>query len=407
MMPSQHVFTIGELNRSARELLESHLGEFWVKGEISDFKRAPSGHLYFTLRDEASEISAVRFRSRSALFDDRSLDVGTLVLAYGKLTIYEPRGRYQFVATLIQPVAAGALRLAFEQLKQKLQAEGLFSPDHKKPLPSFPERIGVITSPSGAALRDIASVLERRWHPVSVMLFPSAVQGSVAPADLCAAVDRAVRFSEKVAPLDLLILGRGGGSAEDLAAFNDEALARTVFSCPIPTISAVGHEIDFSIVDFVADHRAPTPSAAAELAVPSRLEIIAWLDDRSSQMVRAIHGSMRSRRQSLQSQLRSYLFGVPTRLVDTMQQRLDLQLGVLLRTTAATWNARHRSARHAAELLRLSDPHLPLQRGYSLTFLASSSQALRDTGEISVGDNIETRLGCGRLTSRIEEVHPE
>ena len=407
MNTSQHVYTVSELNRLARELLETQFGELWVRGEISDLKRAPSGHLYFTLKDETGELNAVRFRGRSALFADAGVESGTVVLAFGKLTIYEPRGRYQFVATLIQPVRAGVLRLAFEQLKKKLQEEGLFSPDHKIPIPSFPERIGVITSPSGAAIRDILSILERRWPSVAVVVFPSSVQGSAAPAELCDAVDRAVRFSRGVAPLDSLIIGRGGGSAEDLAAFNDEGLARAIFECPIPVVSAVGHEIDFSIVDFVADQRAATPSTAAELAVPNRSEVASWLSAVASQMTRAVVSAFRAHQSALRSQLRGYLFGVPRRRLETLEQRLDLHLGSAVRGMTNVWNARQRAARHAEEILRLSDPRLPLQRGYSLTFAAGSSQPLRDAGCVSAGDQIETRLRVGRLTSRIEEVNPE
>ena len=406
-MDSQHVYTVSELNRSARELLETRFGELWVKGEISDLKRAPSGHLYFTLKDEAGELSAVRFRSRSAVLADADIESGTAVLAFGKLTIYEPRGRYQFVATLVQPVSAGALRLAFEQLKQKLQEEGLFSPDHKVPIPAFPERIGVITSPSGAAIRDIVSVLERRWPSVAVVLFPSSVQGGAAPAELCDAVDRAVRFSRDVAPLDSLIIGRGGGSAEDLAAFNDEGLARAIFNCPIPILCAVGHEIDFSIADFVADRRAPTPSAAAELAVPSRSEVAPWLASAASRMNRAVGSALRARRSALRTELRGYLFRVPQRRLETLEQQLDLQLAAAVRDITSAWNARRRAARHLGEVLRLSDPNLPLQRGYSLTFVTGSPRPLRDARCVSTGEEIETRLGVGRLTSRVEEVNPE
>ena len=395
MTDSQHIYTVTELNRSARELLETRFGELWVGGEISALKRAPSGHLYFTLRDETGELSAVRFRSRSALLADASIKSGSAVLAFGKLTIYEPRGRYQFVATLIQPIRAGALRLAFERLKQKLHEEGLFSPDHKVPIPAFPERIGVITSPSGAAIRDIISTLGRRWPCVTVILFPSSVQGDAAPADLRDAVDRAVRFSQDVAPLDTLIIGRGGGSAEDLAAFNDEDLARAIFDCPIPVLSAIGHEIDFSIADFVADQRAPTPSAAAELAVPNRSEVASRLASTGSRMNRAVGSALRTRRSSLRSQLRGYLFQAPQRLLETLEQRLDRQLGVAVQGITTVWNTRWRTARHLGEVLRLSDPNLPLQRGYSLTFIAGSSQPLRDAGCVSSGGVIETRLEVG------------
>jgi exodeoxyribonuclease VII large subunit len=407
MIEAQHVYTVSELNRSARDLLEARFGELWVKGEISDLKRAASGHLYFTLKDEEGELSAVRFRSRSPLLADTTVESGTVVLAFGKLTIYEPRGRYQFVATLIQPVSTGALRLAFERLKEKLQKEGLFAPEHKLPIPAFPERIGVITSSSGAALRDVVSILERRWPSVAVVLFPSSVQGDAAPAELRDAVDRAVRFSRDVAPLDTLIIGRGGGSAEDLAAFNDEALARAIFDCPIPIVSAVGHEVDFSIADFVADLRAPTPSAAAELAVPNRAEVGARLEAAASRTTRAVGSALRGRRSSLRSLLRGYLFRLPQRRLETLEQRLDLQLGAAVRGITAVWTARRRAASHVEEVLRLSNPELPLQRGYSLTFAAGSSRPLRDASGVSEGDEIETRLAAGRLTSRVEEVNAE
>jgi exodeoxyribonuclease VII large subunit len=407
MIEAQHVYTVSELNRSARDLLEARFGELWVKGEISDLKRAASGHLYFTLKDEDGELSAVRFRGRSPLLADAAVESGTVVLAFGKLTIYEPRGRYQFVATLIQPVSTGALRLAFERLKEKLQKEGLFDPEHKLPIPVYPERIGVITSPSGAAIRDVVSILERRWPSVAVVLFPSSVQGDAAPAELRDAVDRAVRFSRDVAPIDTLILGRGGGSAEDLAAFNDEALARAIFDCPIPVVSAVGHEVDFSIADFVADLRAPTPSAAAELAVPNRAEVAARLEAAASRTTRAVVSALRSRRSSLRSLLRGYLFRLPQRRLETLEQRLDLLLGAAVRGITNVWTARRRAASHTEELLRLSNPELPLRRGYSLTFAAGSSRPLRDASGVSEGDGIETRLAAGRLTSRVEEVNPE
>jgi len=406
MIEPQHVYTVSELNRSAREILEARFGDLWVKGEISDLKRAPSGHLYFTMKDESGELAAVRFRSRSALLADADVEPGTVVLAFGKLTIYEPRGRYQFIATLIQPVRAGALRAAFERLKRTLQEEGLFSPDHKVPIPSFPERIGVITSPSGAAIRDVISILERRWPSVAVVLFPSSVQGEAAPEALRDAVDRAVRFSRQVAPLDTLIIGRGGGSAEDLAAFNDEGLARAIFDCPIPVLSAVGHEVDFSIADFVADRRAPTPSVAAELAVPNRSEVVARLGDDASRMTRAVGSALRARRTALRSQLRGYLFRVPQRRLETLEQRLDLQLSGTIRGITDVWNARRRAARRAEEVLRLSNPDLPLKRGYSLTFVSGSPRPLRDANSVAGGDTIETRLAVGRLTSRVEEVNP-
>ncbi|MDD5647258.1 MAG: exodeoxyribonuclease VII large subunit, partial [Candidatus Bipolaricaulis sp.] len=229
-MAEEHVYTVSELNRTAREIIEEGLGGVWVKGEVSELTHASSGHIYFTLKDAASEVSAVRFRSRSPVLS--SIEPGMVVLAFGTVTIYEPRGRYQFVATLVQPVGAGILQAAFERLKQKLSAEGLFAPQHKRALPTFPVRIGVITSPTGAALHDIVAVLSRRWPLAELLLFPSAVQGEAAAEELAAALDRAARFSQTQNPLDFILLGRGGGAAEDLAAFNDEHLARAVYASP-------------------------------------------------------------------------------------------------------------------------------------------------------------------------------
>jgi len=406
-MGQREILTVSELNRAARELLETHFSEVWVKGEISNLTRAASGHLYFTLKDASGELSAVRFRSRSPLLADTAVESGTLVLAFGRLTIYEPRGRYQFVASLIQPISAGALQLAFEKLKQKLQDEGLFAPERKQPIPPLPRCIGVITSATGAAFRDIASVLERRWPAVGLYLFPSAVQGSSAPDELRAALERAIRFSRDVAPLDTLIIGRGGGSAEDLAAFNDEELARAIVACPIPVLSAVGHEIDFSIADFVADHRAPTPSAAAEVVAPDTQDIISRMDAAASRMRRAIGTIVQARESVARSQLRGYLFDLPRRRLETLEQRLDLHVASLLRGISTVWTARERSVRHAEEVLRLSNPSLPLERGYSLTTLAGSSTPLRDAEELEAGTAVETRLSRGRFTSRVEEVNPE
>ena len=407
MIDARHIFTVTELNRSARQLLEDRFGEIWVKGEISELKRAASGHVYFTLKDEDAELSAVRFRSRSALVADAGVETGTVVLAFGKLTVYEPRGRYQFIASLLQPVAAGALQLAFEQLKAKLRDEGLFSDEHKRPLPPFPERIGVITSPHGAALHDVVSILERRWPLASIMLFPSAVQGDAAPHELRAALERAIRFSAEASPLDVLIVGRGGGSAEDLAAFNDEDLARAVFDCPIPVVSAVGHESDVSILDFVADVRAATPSAAAERVAPNRIEIVSRLDGVGARIARAAIARLRSQRSALRAQLRGYLFRIPQRRLETLSQQLDLHVAAAVRGIEAAWTGRRQAAQRAEEILRLSDPSRPLRHGYSLTTLVGSHRPLRDVADVAAGAEIETRLGRGRLTSRVEEVNPE
>jgi len=403
----ERVYTVSELNRESRELLEGAFNPIWVKGEIAELKRAASGHLYFTLKDESAELSVVKFRSRIPGIPEAVLEPGTVVLAYGKLTVYEPRGRYQLVASLIQPIGEGALQAAFERLKRRLREEGLFDKAHKKPLPRFPERIGVITSPDGAAIRDIHSVLSRRWPLARIFLFPATVQGEGAPDELVAAIDAAERFSESEGRLDLLIIGRGGGSAEDLMAFNDERLARVLFDCPIPSVSAVGHEIDFSITDFVADLRAPTPSAAAELVAPDREKIIETLEGSVGRMARSLSSRLEAGVTSLKRNLRDHLYRLPSRKAETLEQRLDLALSGIVGSTVRMWKGRSDQLIHLTDVLRLSDPRIPLQRGYSITFLAGEKTPLRNASRLAKGDKITTRLLQGEVSSRIEEVKKE
>lgn len=410
-MIEEHVYTVTELNRLARDTLETGFSDVWLRGEISELKRAASGHLYFTLKDEDSEISAVRFRSRgsdlAAALAPVDVEQGMKVLAFGKLTVYEPRGRYQFVATLLQPIGAGALQAAIELRKAKLQAEGLFAPEHKVPLPRFPQRIGVVTSPTGAALRDIVSVLARRWPMAEVYLFPSSVQGADAPGELVAALDTAARFSQSETPLDALIIGRGGGSAEDLAAFSDESVVRAVFACPIPTVSAVGHEIDFALCDFAADVRAPTPASAAELLTPDVKEWLEAISTSATRMLRSVSTRLASRSDRLRGSLRRSLFLLPRRTIETAEQRLDGLVDGITRRMAETLTSRVRQYAHAVDVLRLSDPDLPLRRGYSMTFLRGSATPLRAAGGVSPGADIETRLAEGKIHSRVEEVIDE
>ena len=405
-MEQRHVFTVSELNTAARTALEQEFGQIWVQGEISDLTRAPSGHLYFTLKDESSELSAVRFKSRASLLVPANIEPGMVVLACGSLTVYEPRGRYQFIVSILQPIGAGAIQRAFERLKRKLQEEGLFSSEAKLELPQIPRAIGVITSPKGAALRDVQSVLDRRWPHVRVFLFPSTVQGAAAPLGLRKALDTAIRFSQSTHSLDVLILTRGGGSAEDLVAFNDEALARELYSCPIPVISAVGHEIDFSIADFVADHRAPTPSAAAELVVPDRTEALSAVSSVLHRAHRQLRLVWKGRSDEFRQRADTCLLRSPQRKFETCEQRLDLGLSSTLRNMTIRWKERQDSSHHWAEIIRLSDPTLPLQRGYSLTYRQGETQPLRSVAELEAGEPIETQLIDGRLVSHIEEVAP-
>lgn len=405
-MEHRHVFTVSELNSTARIALEQEVGKVWVQGEVADLSQAPSGHLYFTLKDENSQISAVRFKSRTSLLAPISIESGTVVLAQGTLTVYEPRGRYQFIVSILQPIGAGAIQLAFERLKRKLHDEGLFSPETKVPLPEMPSAIGIITSSKGAALRDVYSVLERRWPHVRLFLFPSAVQGEAAPTELREALDRAIRFSQTTHPLDVLILTRGGGSADDLIAFNDESLARDLFACPIPTISAVGHEIDFSICDLVADQRAPTPSAAAELAVPDRVETLGIVASICHRFVRQTRVIWKGRFDEFRLRANACMLRSPQRRFETYEQRLDLSLTAALRNMSSLWRDRQSAADHWSEILRLSDPSLPLHRGYSLTVRQGDTRPIQSVSDLKAGDPIETHLSDGLLLSHIEEVVP-
>lgn len=400
-MNETRVFTVSELNRDARGLLESSLGEVWLKGEVVAPKTAASGHLYFAVKDADARIDVVRFRGRAPQL--APIEEGMVVLVFGRVTVYEPQGRYQFVASLVQPVGAGLLHAAFERLKEKLRLEGLFDPSHKRALSPFPERIGVITSPTGAALHDILAVLGRRWPLVHVFVFPSSVQGDAAPGELVCALERAGAFVHEGAPLDLVILGRGGGSAEDLAAFNDERVARAVYASPIPVVSAVGHDVDVSITDFVADVRAATPSAAAELVAPDGEEIAASIDRSARRMANAIATRCSEAERAWRTALRASLVREPRRLVETREQKLDLHLGRLLGFRRATFDPQADRLRHAEEILRLSDPRRPLERGYSITRREGSTSPLRRAADVASGDRLETVLAEGRVVSRVED----
>jgi len=400
------VYTVSEMNKVARQMLEGALGSVWLRGEVSNLKRAASGHTYFTLKDDRAEISAVRFKSASPFLPapTQSLQDGMEILAYGRATLYEPRGRYQFIVSLVQPAGLGALQVAFEQLKRKLQKEGLFDEAHKRPLPAYPMHVGVVTSPSGAAIRDIISVTRRRFPLAQLYIFPSSVQGEAAPTEIVSAITSAQRFSASHTPLDLLIVGRGGGSLEDLNVFNAEVVARAIYACQIPVISAVGHEIDFTISDFVADRRAPTPSAAAEIAFPDQEDVRRQLQASLVQNLRRVRAGIDRREERMNSRLHEYVFRLPGNKIDSLSQRLDMHLQALLREMQQALTKRTRALDHAQGLLRLSDPRLPLRRGYSITHISGEKEPLRDTANLSPGMSIETRLLHGTILSNVLEV---
>ena len=338
----QPPLSVGELNRLARRLLERGIEPLWVEGEVSNLARPASGHVYFSLKDSGAQIRCAWFRQRQRSRADE-LANGEQMLVFGRVSLYEPRGDYQLIVDQIEALGEGRLRRQIERLKKKLAAEGLFDQGLKRELPSLPRRIGVITSPSGAAIRDVLSVLKRRFPAVPVIVYPAAVQGQQAPAELTNALAKASARNE----CDVLIIGRGGGSLEDLMAFNDEAVARAIHASPIPIVSAVGHEVDVTISDFVADRRAPTPSGAAEIVVPEQAEWQNALDKTGQRLVRAVRRMIDDQQQNLDWVVRQLGALNPARKL--REQRL--KLAALLRSLKAS--LKHNLLRHRWELDRL------------------------------------------------------
>ena len=316
--PERRVWKVRDLVASVRTHIEREFSDAWVEGEISNFRCPDSGHLYFTLKDGNAQIKVVMFRSAARLLRFRPAD-GLQVVVRGRVTIYEDRGELQIAAEYIEPKGAGSLQLAFEQLKAKLEAEGLFAAERKKPIPTLPSRIGVVTSAQAAALRDILNILQRRHHSVNVLIFPAQVQGDAASLEVASGV----RYFNQQDNVDVIIIARGGGSAEDLAPFNNEGLARAIAASEIPVISAVGHETDFSITDFVADLRAPTPSAAAELVIRSRQEIEEQASSLHERLSRAMRYRLLMGRQALTELSQHGAFARMMELIRQRQQKLD------------------------------------------------------------------------------------
>lgn len=388
------VLTISQINVFLKSLIEGdgRLTDIYAAGEISNFTdHYRSGHLYFSLKDEKSVLKAVMFSSAARRLRFKPGD-GMRVIVRGCVSVYEPSGQYQFYVEEMQPDGLGALNLAFEQMKVKLEAEGLFRAEFKKPIPRFPMRIGVITSPTGAAVQDMRNILARRWPAAELIFCPVLVQGEGAPAQLTAAV----REMNRRRCADVILIGRGGGSAEDLAAFNDEALARAVFASEIPVISAVGHETDFTICDFVADLRAPTPSAAAELAVPDRAEIALQAQGLVRRMRSAVQSGLDDRRQLLDTACAAAVLRGPAALLGTRKMQLDGAVQALKTAQERLWlRERERLSSLSARLDGMS-PLKVMARGYA----ALSDQAgrpVRSVRDVSPGDGVRARLSDGAL----------
>lgn len=391
------IVTVSQLNEVTKAILEGNelLGDIFVKGEISNFKRYSSGHLYFSLKDEDAAIAGVMWRSYAANLPFEPKD-GLKVIAHGRISLYEATGRYQIIVDNIQPDGIGSLYYAYEQLKRKLEGEGLFDQRYKKPLPKFPKKVGIITSPTGAAIRDMTRIIGRRFPLAEILLYPSLVQGTGAAAHLAAGI----RYFNETGSADVIIIGRGGGSIEDLWEFNNEALARTVFSSVIPVISAVGHESDFTICDFVADVRASTPSAASELAVPESSELSARLENAKKRLALLALANVEERKKCLALLAASPYLKSPQNFLDTKRmqtvQLLDRLDGAVNRTLERKTAAYKEKV---ASLTALS-PLAVLSRGYGVSY-TEEGKILKSVRAVKVGDIIRSELSDGSIYASV------
>ncbi|MDZ4224793.1 MAG: exodeoxyribonuclease VII large subunit, partial [bacterium] len=370
---SPKIFSVGELTRQIRSLLETSYAEVWITGEISNFKAHTNGHFYFTLKDDKSQINAVMFRGSNSRLAFKPED-GMEALCHGKVTVYEVRGQYQIVVDHIEPKGIGALQMAFEQLKKKLGKEGLFDAARKRTLPFLPKKIGVVTSPTGAAIRDILNILRRRFPEAGVLLVPVKVQGDGAKEEIA----EAIRLLNQQGDVDVMIVGRGGGSIEDLWAFNEEVVARAIFASNIPVISAVGHEVDFTIADFTADMRAPTPSAAAELVIPRKQDLEASLQNMRERLNQAV----------------SKDFPQWMMRVDQLTEGLGrgLQVGLEKRGDYLK--------RLMSNLDHLSPLHI-LGKGYSLVQKVGSAMPVKKASALKKGDDLQITFSEGKCLAKV------
>ncbi|WP_442484692.1 exodeoxyribonuclease VII large subunit [Aeoliella sp. SH292] len=396
----QNPLTVSQLTGQLKGLVEESFPGMWIAGEVSNFSRPQSGHCYFTLKDDQAQIRAVMWRGSATRLDFQMTD-GLELVCFGRLDVYAPRGSYQLVVDRAHPQGVGALELALRQLRDKLAAEGLFDAERKRPLPKFPRRIGFVTSPTGAAIRDFLEVLRRRWAGIEVIVIPARVQGDGAAAEIAAGINAANRIEP---PLDVLVVGRGGGSLEDLWCFNEEPVVRAIAASRIPTISAVGHEIDVSLSDLVADVRALTPSEAAERVVPSSEEVIARLTRTGDRLHGTVRRMVQMQKQRLEMLARRRPFAHPhshvedrVRLADELDARARRGIQNLLTTRS------HRLANLAGKLESLS-PLGVLSRGYSVTQDARTDKVIRSAKQVKPSQLLRTRLEEGEVLSVVQEV---
>jgi len=401
-MNAPSVLTVTQLTRQLKDLVEANFPYACVWGEISNCTRAGSGHVYLTLKDETAQLRAVIWRGTASRlrFD---LHDGLEVVAAGPIEVYEARGTYQLIIQELVPQGIGPLELAFRQLQAKLEAEGLFDPARKRPLPRFPRRIALVTSPSGAAVRDMLQVITRRWPACDVVVVPVPVQGEGAAAEIA----KALRSVHNIAGVDVVIAGRGGGSLEDLWSFNEEIVARAIAACRVPVISAVGHEIDVSIADLVADRRALTPSEAGELVVPQRGEVLNDLGRLGQRLATALRARAGRVRLLLDALAGRRVFTRPVERVHDLQRRLDELTDRLQRSFRYGIDASRAKIDSLARTLEALSPLRVLERGYSITRKAETGAVVRSAAGIQPGDEILTILNAGRLTSRVESIEPD
>lgn len=390
------VHSVSDVNRYLKDLLarEPLFSGLSVRGEISNFKQYPSGHCYFTLKDANSALKCVMFRSRAQYLRFLPQN-GMQVVAGGTISVYERDGVYQLYVDSLMPEGTGDLALAFEQLKKKLSAEGLFDQSRKQPLPAFPKKIGVVTSPAGAVLRDIYRVSKRRWPAVQLVLYPVQVQGEGAAEQIARGIDF---FAEEYA-VDVIIAGRGGGSMEDLWAFNEEPVVRAIAACPVPLISAVGHETDFTLADFAADVRAATPSQAAELAVPDRAEVKRQVENLTSQLTRQMRREIDLRRQRLDHVLQSRVMRQPQSMLAERRQRLDFLLAGLQNTAKQELQNKSHGLKLLLNRLAAINPAAVLGRGYGI--VTKQDKLVSSINAVEIDDEIQLSLTDGSLKARV------
>jgi exodeoxyribonuclease VII large subunit len=413
------IYSVAELSYEIRDMLERRFIDVWVEGELSNFKTSSAGHLYFTLKDDRAQLPAVCFRNAARLLRFRP-ENGKLFRARGRVSTYEGRGEYQLIVEVLEPAGLGALQLAFEQLKEKLEKEGLFRPERKRPIPAFPRKIGIVTSPKSAALRDILTVLKRRHNAINVLIFPAEVQGDAASLQVMEGIDYLSRSTD----VDVILVARGGGSMEDLWPFNEERIARAIVRSKKPVISAVGHEIDFTICDFVADLRAPTPSAAAEIVIKSKEEIASRVQQLETRLESVMKYRLSVLRNFLSGKVGSRGFIVAENRIRRLGQRLDdlslrleqagrgrafirtrahrvelceQQMAVGIHRALRNW---HQSFARIAHTLDALSPLAVLERGYAIC-MTPEGAVIRSADDVEIGSNVDVRLHRGSLSARV------